>query len=213
MAAEELGGRMHDDVGTVLQGTDEVRRAEGVIDDERYAMLVGHGCYALDVEDIGVGVAEGLGIYNFCVWLYGCFYGSEVVDANDGVGDALRGEGVGDEVVGSAIEVVGSYDVVPGLNDVLECIGDGRCSAGHGQSCYAPLECCHAILEDALRGVGEAAVDVAGIAQTEAVGSVLRVVEHIARGLVDGHGTCVGGGVSLLLSYMKLEGLEMKFVL
>ena len=47
----------------------------------------------------------------------------------------------------------------------------------------------------------------------EAVGSVLRIVEHVRRGLVDRHGTRVCGGVCLFLSYMKLQCLEMKLFL
>ena len=38
MPANELGGGVDDDVGTVFDGPDEVRGAEGVVDDERDAV-------------------------------------------------------------------------------------------------------------------------------------------------------------------------------
>jgi hypothetical protein len=60
-------------------------------------------------------------------------------------------------------------------------------------------------------GVGQPAVDVACIGQTETVGGVLAVAEHIGRGLVDGHRTGIGGGVGLLLTDMKLQGLKFIF--
>ena len=41
MAADELGGRMDNDVGTMLDRADQVGRAEGVVDDKRNAVLVG----------------------------------------------------------------------------------------------------------------------------------------------------------------------------
>ena len=40
VAADKLGGRMDNDVGTMLDRADQVGRAEGVIDDKRNALLV-----------------------------------------------------------------------------------------------------------------------------------------------------------------------------
>ena len=115
---------------------------------------------------------------------------------------------MGDEVERAAVEVVGSHDVVAGLGDVLQRVGDGSGTAGHGQTGHATLEGSHAIFEHPLRGVGQAAIDVARVAQAEAVGSVLRVAEHIRCGLVDGHRTGVGGGVGLFLAYVQLQRLK-----
>ena len=97
MAADELGGGVDYDVGTVLDGAYE-DWGEGVVDDEDDAVAVGYFGDALEVGHVGVGIAEGLGIDDLGLGAYGCFEGLEVVDVDDGVGDALRGEGVGDEV-------------------------------------------------------------------------------------------------------------------
>ena len=40
VAADELGGGMDDDICAVLDGADQVRRAEGVVNDQRNAVLV-----------------------------------------------------------------------------------------------------------------------------------------------------------------------------
>ena len=117
-----------------------------------------------------------------------------------------------DEVERAAVEIVGRDEVRAGQQDVLQGVGDGGSTAGYGQTGHAALEGSHAVLKDALRAVGQTAVDVAGVAQAEAVGSVLRIAEYIRRGLVDGHRAGVGGGVGLLLAYMKLEGLEVEFL-
>ena len=100
--------------------------------------------------------------------------------------------------------------MVAGLCDVLQGIGDGGSTAGHSQSGHSALEGSHTLFEHALRGVGETSVDVSGIAQTEAVGSMLGVAEDVAGGLIDGHGTGIGGRIGLLLAYMQLQGLEVK---
>jgi hypothetical protein len=51
---------VHDDVGTVLQRTDEVRGGDGVVDDERDACPVSDSRDPLDVEDVALRVADGL---------------------------------------------------------------------------------------------------------------------------------------------------------
>ena len=55
VAADELGGGMDDDICAVLNGTDQVRGAEGIIDDQRQAVLVRDGCNGIDIGDIAVG--------------------------------------------------------------------------------------------------------------------------------------------------------------
>ena len=62
---------MNHDVGSVLNWVDEVRRAEGVVDDQWYAMLVGNLGRAFYVGDVGVGVAQRLNVHELCVWLDG----------------------------------------------------------------------------------------------------------------------------------------------
>ena len=49
VAADELGGGVHHDVSAVLDGADQVRGAEGVVDDQRQAVLVGNGGNGINV--------------------------------------------------------------------------------------------------------------------------------------------------------------------
>ena len=80
MTAQELGGRMNDDVCTMFQGTNQIWCAEGVVNDEGDAVLVGYGSHTFQVEHVGVGIAESLGIYYFRVGFDGCFQCVEVVE-------------------------------------------------------------------------------------------------------------------------------------
>ena len=178
--------------------------AESVIDDEGYAVLVSYSSYAFDVEYVGVRVAESLGIYNLCVGLDGSLEGFEVIHIDNRIADALCGQRVGDEVVRTAIEVVGCDDMVAILHNVLQGVGNGSSTRCYGKTCHTTFEGCDTILKHTLRRVRQTTVDITGITQSETVGGVLRVVEHIAGGLVDGHGTCVGCGVCLFLAYVKL---------
>ena len=58
---------MHHDVRAVLNGADEIGRAEGVVDHERQAMPVSNFGDGVDVRDIGVGVAQRLKVDGFGV--------------------------------------------------------------------------------------------------------------------------------------------------
>ena len=84
MAADKLGGRVHHDVCAVLDGTDEVRGAEGVINDQRQAVLVGDGCNGVDIRDVAVGVAQRFQIHSLGIGLDGCFHLCKVVGIHEG---------------------------------------------------------------------------------------------------------------------------------
>ena len=208
MAADELGGGVDHDVCAVLDGTDQVRGAEGVINDQRQAVLVGDGCNGVDVGDVAVGVAQGLQIDGLGVGLDGVLHLGQVVGVHEGGGDAELGQGVLQQVVAAAVDGLLGHDVVTGLCQCLDGVGDGGGTGSGGQSSHAALQRGDALLEHVLRGVGQAAIDVACIGQTEAVGGVLAVAEHIGSGLVDGHGAGIGGGVGLLLTDVELQGLK-----
>ena len=173
MTAKELRCRVNDHVGTVLNGPDNIGCSERVVNDERQVVAVGQRCQGINIGHVRVRIAERLGIYQFCVGSYSCLHGTEVVHVDNGIAHSLIGQRVGNQVIGAAIEVVGGNDVVAGQRNVLNGVRHCGCTAGHGQTGHAAFECCHAVFKHALRGVGQTTVDVTGIAQSEAVGSVL----------------------------------------
>ena len=98
--------------------------------------------------------------------------------------------------------------MVASPGNVLQGVRHGSSATGHGQSCHATLKGGHTILKHTLCGIGQAAIYIAGIAQAEAVGGVLRVAEHVAGGLIYRYGACVGCGVGLFLAYVQLQCLK-----
>ena len=83
MAAEELGGGVDDDVGTVFDGPDEVRGAEGVVDDERDAVRMSKLRQRVDVRDVRVGVAESLDEDGSRIVVDGGLHLVEVMDVHE----------------------------------------------------------------------------------------------------------------------------------
>ena len=193
----------------MLDGTDEVRGAEGVINDQRQAVLVGDGRDGVDVGDVTVGVAQSLEVDSLGVGLDRILDLFQVMCIHEGGGDAELGQGVLQQVVAAAIDGLLGHDVVAGLRQRLDGVGDGRRAGSGGQSSDAALERRDALLEHVLRGVGQTAIDVSGVGQTEAVSGVLAVAEDVGGGLVDGDGAGIGGGVGLLLTNMELQSLKL----
>ena len=97
MSANVLGCRMNHYICAMLQWTDQ-DRCKCVINNENNAMTMSHFCHCLKVGDIRIRIAERLSIHNLCIWLDSSFKGCEVIDFDNGVGDALCSKGMGDEV-------------------------------------------------------------------------------------------------------------------
>ena len=72
------------------------------------------------------------------------------------------------------------------------------CTAGEGQARRAAIEGRQPLFQDVGRGVHQAGVDVAELAQAEQVRRVLGVVKHVAGRGVDRHGPGGGGGIGRL---------------
>ena len=64
---------------------------------------------------------------------------------------------------------------------------DISCGICHGEGCRSALQRRHPLLERALRGIRQSAVDISGIRQPEPVGRVLGVVKYITGRCVDRH--------------------------
>ena len=213
MAADELRGGVDDHVGTVLDGAQQVGGGEGGVHDQRHVVAVRDVGPGLKVEHVGVGVAQRLGVEQLGVVLDGGLDGVQVGGVDERGGKALVGERVLEQVQRAAVQVGGGHDVVTGGGDVLHRDGDGGRTGCHAQRSDAAFKCGNALFEDADRGVGQAAVDVAGLGQAETVGGGGGILEHEGRGQVDRHGAGVGCRIGLLLAGVHLQGFKCVLLL
>ena len=105
VTAHELGEAVHDDVGAPLEGADQIRRRDRVVDDEHDAVGVGDTGDALDVEHVVLRVRQHLAEEDLGVRPDRSFPLSEVVRVVDeGDLDAELGQRVVQQVVGAAVE-------------------------------------------------------------------------------------------------------------
>ena len=89
VAADKLGSGMDHHVCAVLDGTDQVRGAEGIINDQRQVVLVGNGRNGIDVRDVTVRVAQGLQIDTPGVFLNGVFHFLQIMGIHKSRGNAI----------------------------------------------------------------------------------------------------------------------------
>ena len=118
---------------------------------------------------------------------------------------------MGQQVGGAAVNGLLGYNVLALLCQRLKGVGNGCCTGSYCQTCNAALQRCDTLFKYVLGRVGQTAIDIARISQAKTVGSVLGVVEHIRSGGIDGNGTCVGYGIGLLLTNVKLQGFKFIF--
>ena len=110
-----------------------------------------------------------------------------------------------DQVDRAAVDGLLGDDVFALSRNGKDGVGNG-CGAGcNGESRNAALQGCDPVFKDALGGVCEAAVDIAGILEAEAVRRVLGVVEDVGRGLVNGNGPRIRCRICCLLAYVQCK--------
>ena len=141
VAADELGGRVDDDIRAVLDGSDQIRRAEGVVDDQRQAVTVGYLGDSVDIGYVGVGIAEGLEVDRAGVVADRALDLAEVVSVDKGSIYPVLGQGMRQQVVAAAVDGLLGYYMTAVRGQSLDGIGDGggsraqserRCTAFEG---------------------------------------------------------------------------------
>jgi len=186
--AQELRGRVHDDVGPELQGPAEVRGGERRVHDQRQAVRPGDLGEAAQVGDLARRVGDDLGEQQLGPVADG---GGEVVGvaaADERRVDAESAQRHVELHVGAAVQPGGRDDVIAGAGQGREGEELGRLSAGGGHRPDAALQVRHPFLEHVDGGVRDPRVDGAVLLEGEQVGRIGGVLEHEGRAVVDRRG-------------------------
>ena len=107
--------------------------------------------------------------------------------------------------------LLASLGLIPSLQHA-DGVGDGSGTGSGRQSRHAAFQGCDALLKNVLGGVGQAAIDVAGVCQAKTGLGVVAVMEYIRSGLINRYGSGVGSGIRLLLANMQLQSLKCVFL-
>ena len=210
--SDELGRRVCDDVGSVVHGPTQIRRREGVVDNQREPAVMGDARDGLDVEDVGSRVADRLPVQQLRA------VGDRLLDEVD-VGeidkrdiDSHPSQRHIELGVGAPVERLRRDDLVALPAERKDGDELGRLTGRGGERSDATLERRHSFLECSRGGVADPGVDVPVRLEGEQIGGVLCVVEHERGRCVDRLGARPGLGVWALPGVDR-SGVEAVFVI
>ena len=205
--AEPFGGRVHDDVGAMLDRAAEIGRGKGVVDQERNAGRMRDLRNPGNIEHLEAWIADGLADHEPGLRRDRRTEGVEIARLDECGRDAEAGQGVREQVDGAAVERGGGDDMIAGI----EQRRDRQMHRGHAargaDRADAALQRRQPFLEHCRGRVGNARVDVPGAFQIEQRGRVIGILKHIGRGLIDRHRTGASHGV-WMLPRMQAQGFE-----
>ena len=186
VATQVLGGGVDDHIRAVFNGAQQVGGGYGVVHDQGYTVFVRNCCDGLNVEHVVAGVGHGLAVEELGVGANGGAPFVEVIGVlNEGGFDAEVGEGVLEQVVGTAVHGRRRDHMVARTGNVQDCVGDGRLAGCQQQRTNAAFQGSDTVFDNFLGGVVEASVNWAQLGEGETVRSLLGAFKNKRGGLVD----------------------------
>ena len=198
VAAEELGQRVHDDVGAVFDRLAQIGRRQRVVDDQRHAGALRDLGDRLDVaDDARPGWRSNSMKIALVLRRHRALEASEIVGVGPHHVPAEILERVVELVDRAAVELLRGDELVARLHQAMEDQHLRGVARRDREAGGAALERRDALLQHRIGRVADARIDVAEGLQAEQRGGVIDVLEHEGRGLVDRRRARAGGRIRL----------------
>ncbi len=192
---------MYDDICTVLNRTDQIRRTKSIVYDQRQAMLI---CKRVNIRNITVRIAKRLYVNRSCVILNGCFHLIKIMNVNEAGCNSERRKRVRQQIVAASVYGLLCNKMTAVLPQGFQRICNRRRSGGKSQSRRSAFQSRHTPFQHILRGVCQSSVDIAGIGKAKTGRRMGRVFEYIGSSRVNRYCAGVSCRVRILLAYMEL---------
>ena len=164
--------------------------------------------YGVDIRNVAVRIAERLDKDRLRIVPDRTLDLAEVMDIDKRRVHAELVERVRQKIEAAAVDRLLRNNVVACLRERLQRVGDRSCAGRHCQRRDAAFQRGDALLKHTLCGVGQTAVDIAGVGKSEPRRGMITVAEYIGSRLIDRDGSCIGCGIGLLLPDVKLQGFK-----
>ena len=195
MATDIFGQRFNDDIRPQLQRAAKCGRGDGVVNDERQTGGVRGGGKSGNIEDVNRRIADAVAINETGAGVAKAGDVFRMRRVNKAHFNTLQRQSVGKKIVSAAIKRAGGDDIVARADNRLDGISNRRHTARDRQCANAALNRGEALLQNGGSRVHDAGVNIAGDIEIKKIGAVLRIIEGIAGGLINGNGDGAGGRV------------------
>jgi hypothetical protein len=207
VAAEELGQRMHHDVGAVVDRPAQIGGGERVVDDERNSGALRHRGNRRDVGDDAARIGDRLDEDRLGLGRDGALESPDVVRIGPHHVPAEVLEGVIELVDRAAVELLGRDELLARLHQAVHHDDLRGMTGGDREPGGAALERRHPLLQHRRRRIADAGIDVAEGLQAEQRGRMVDILEHERGGLIDRRRARTGRGIGLGAG-MNCQGRE-----
>ena len=163
MAPKKFCSGMYHNIRSVLDGTDEIRCAEGIVHNKRNAMSVGKGRQRVDIGDVAVGISQGFDVDRPCIFLDRSLHLVKIMDIHKRGRDPKAGKRMLHQVVAASIDCFLGHKVAAVLSQGLQGIRNGGSPRSQRQRCCASLQGGSPLFQHLLSGIGQTAVNISGI--------------------------------------------------
>ncbi len=207
VAADPFGGRIHHDVGAEFDRPAEIRRGEGVVDQQRDLCVMRDCRDGRNIQHFKSGIADGLADHEPRV---GPDRGAELVQRarlDKGGGNAEARQGVREKVDGAAIERGGGDDVVAGVEQGRDRQMQRRHAARGADGADAAFQRGKPLFEHRRGRVRNPRIDVAGAFEIEQRRGVIGILKDVGCGLIDRDRARARDGIGVLAG-VQAQGLE-----
>src|SRR5881392_1077509 len=138
MTANELGGRVDNNITAILERLHQVCGRQRVIQDERNAIFMRNICYSLYIQGIEARIAYCLGENRFCALINSRAEILRIAAVDKSNCNTKLGKRIVEQVIGATIETGRANDFVACLGDVenSQCFSRlaGSCRQGANTS-------------------------------------------------------------------------------
>ena len=171
-----LRRRVQNDVGAELERLLEVRRGEGVVDDEQRPRLAGDRASRGEVAQAHHRIRRGLGVNDLGVGRDGSRHGLRIATVHEGECDSHPRPDMSHLPMRAAVHVLAAHDVIAGRQQLHHGV-ERREPRAEGESMMTTFECRDVAFECLARRITRARVLVALVAP--------QPILHVRRGLID----------------------------
>src|SRR5579859_1146170 len=176
---------MHHNIGAVFDRPQQDGSRDGVVDDQRNAVLVGHASQLLDIANVSRRIADTFAENSAGMVVDQLFYIAGPIRFREAYGDSLVWQNMSEQRLSGAIQHRNRDDIAAHPGEIEHCIMDRRLPGAHAQGFESSLQRGDAPLQHRCGRIADPAVAKPLDFEVEKGCPVVGTIELVGDGLID----------------------------